>query len=289
MPTFVDLTGVQCGRWKVIRIDGRDRNGAILWRCRCACGTERTVTGCSLRKGASASCGKCWHAARTRKPPVEIVCPQCGKTFKKARAQYDFWQRTGRTLVCSRVCAGAWSHRNRTTIPTDERFWRHVKKTNTCWLWIGADDGNGYGVFNLDGKAVKAPRMSWALTFGPIPDGLFVLHRCDHPPCVNPQHLFLGTHTDNMKDMVSKGRHGSVTKPANRARGTRNGRHTKPESTRRGEQNGFARLTEQIIRALRIDRTNHGLTYEELMRKYNVRSKAHVRQIIRRIIWKHVA
>lgn len=90
---------------------------------------------------------------------------------------------------------------------------------DACIEWWRGRNGEGYGVlyikdslFGNSGyknqwRAIGAHRHIWEECFGPIPDGLFVLHKCDNPGCVNPNHLFLGTHTDNMRDMVSKGRH----------------------------------------------------------------------------------
>lgn len=74
-----------------------------------------------------------------------------------------------------------------------------------CWEWTGARNRDGYGATGILG-ATSAHRASWILHFGPIPAGMNVLHKCDNPPCVNPDHLFLGTHSDNMKDCWQKGR-----------------------------------------------------------------------------------
>jgi hypothetical protein len=90
----------------------------------------------------------------------------------------------------------------------EERFWSKVQKTETCWLWMGARHPHGgYGQFvGPPIKELRAHRYSWVLAYGPIPDGLLVCHRCDNPPCVRPDHLFLGTHLDNALDMMAKGR-----------------------------------------------------------------------------------
>lgn len=88
-----------------------------------------------------------------------------------------------------------------------QRFWSKVNVSGDCWLWQGPRTTNGYGNLrwgNADHMA--AHRYSYALHHGPIADGLFVCHRCDTPTCVRPEHLFLGTHRDNMRDCAAKGR-----------------------------------------------------------------------------------
>jgi hypothetical protein len=89
-----------------------------------------------------------------------------------------------------------------------ERFWNKVVKRGDeeCWEWQGAKTGNGYGGFKINGKMMAAHRIAWELASGAIPDGAFVLHRCDNPICVRPDHLFLGTLSDNAQDREAKGR-----------------------------------------------------------------------------------
>ncbi len=91
--------------------------------------------------------------------------------------------------------------------PWQERFWAMVQKGEGCWEWQGARSLHGYGCFKgPGGKSLRASRVSWELSNGAIPKGLHVLHECDNPPCVRPDHLSVGTHQENMDDMASKGR-----------------------------------------------------------------------------------
>lgn len=129
-------------------------------------------------------------------------------------------------------------------IPLDERFWSKVLKTDTCWIWQAQLNNKGYGVFMYYSKKLRrksrqmyAHRVSWTLTYGAIPDAMRVLHKCDNPPCCNPEHLFLGTQADNMNDMASKGRSG------------------------KGGQN--AKVTPDQVRAIRSDPRKHHIIAAE--------------------------
>ena len=118
---------------------------------------------------------------------------------------------------------------NRHVGPTEERFWSRVRKSEGCWEWTGTKMHFGYGALSVNGHAVRAHRLSWELHFGSIPEGLWVLHHCDNPSCVRPDHLFLGNNAINTADRDRKGRQRTPT----------------------GERHGSARLTLQDVAAIR--------------------------------------
>jgi len=105
--------------------------------------------------------------------------------------------------------AGKWTH-----APVEERFWRYVNKTDGCWLWTGGSvNQKGYGQIGGGGKGAKhilAHRLSYEIHKGPIPDGLLIMHSCDNPSCVNPEHLSVGTQSQNILEAFAKGRKNAV-------------------------------------------------------------------------------
>jgi hypothetical protein len=156
-----------------------------------------------------------------------------------------------------------------------ERFWAKVDTTGECWEWLAQRATNGYGQMRVK-KAGKwsydrAHRVSYALNIAPIPDGLCVLHRCDNRGCVRPEHLWLGTYQDNLRDMAAKGRAGYVVHP---------------ESINKGSRNGWAVLTEENVREIRRRYAVGGITMETIGRDYGVTKHA-VWGAIRKG-WRHV-
>jgi hypothetical protein len=129
------------------------------------------------------------------------ACGWCGAVFKTKAA----YVAGGGGRWCSRRCFNT-ARREAPQPPVSERFWPKVRKTGGCWEWSAATRLCGYGVLNVLGRTVDAHRISWELHYGPIPRGMVVCHRCDNPPCVRPDHLFLGTKRDNTHDMLRKGR-----------------------------------------------------------------------------------
>jgi hypothetical protein len=129
--------------------------------------------------------------------------------------------RKGLGRFCSTACASYWQAERLNSQPPETGFWGKVDRSggpDSCWNWTAALNQNGYGVWGgnrkIGLKSGIAHRAAWVLTYGPIPDGMFICHHCDNPPCCNPAHLFLGTPQDNMDDMDRKGRRVSVSRPA---------------------------------------------------------------------------
>lgn len=145
-------------------------------------------------------------------------------------------------------------------------FWAKVDMSAECWVWTGSRMPKGYGQLRRAGGTYTAHRFSWTLAHGPIPAGLMVLHHCDNPPCVRPDHLFLGTAKDNTTDMRSKGR----------ARG----------GSSKGEAHPMARVTEADVLWIRAEAAN-GMPIAEIARRVGL-TRSPVDAIVRRSSWRHV-
>lgn len=192
---------------------------------------------------------------------IDRVCEACGKRFGTYKSVIE----KGRGRFCSQACSNRTSGALRAR-SIEERFWEKVNKTDGCWLWIGAKTRDGYGQIkryqNLSN--FRAHRLSWEIHNGPIPDGLDVLHNCDNPPCVRPDHLWLGTDADNMRDRDEKGRCRASGFPG---------------------QN--AKLTEANVLDIRARYSFHKITCRMLALEYGV-SAATVWHAVAGDSWKHL-
>ena len=175
-----------------------------------------------------------------------------------------------------------------------ERFWTKVEKTDGCWNWTACCGRDGYGQFHIDGKWLRAHRYSLELKLGrPIAAGMQANHTCkQNHKCVNPHHLYEGTHQENMDDMkldgtVARGdKHGSRLHPERLARGDKNGARLHPERLARGEKNANAKLTEDTVKEIRILR-EFGYTQMELAGMYGV-NQTQICRVVNNKYWSHI-
>lgn len=152
----------------------------------------------------------------------------------------------------------------------EDRFWSKINKTDSCWLWTDAPNSAGYGKIKIPNTRIDkaAHVLSYEINVGEIPEGLFVCHHCDNRICVRPDHLFLGTHQDNMNDMFSKGRDNYGCNPSP------------------GEANGNHKLLESeviVIKRKILDGDNN----KSIARLYKVHHST-ISAIRRGKLWKHI-
>ncbi len=165
-----------------------------------------------------------------------------------------------------------------------DRFWSKAIRLDrdSCWLWQARRNPKGYGMFREMDRWAAAHRVSWELANGPIPTGRLVCHSCDTRSCVNPDHLFVGTNDDNMRDMVNKSRQ------------SKGERHRKSclaalpnRRIARGERIARSVLTEELVVKIRQE-YSQGVRVVDLAHTYRVTPTC-IYRVIRRQCWKHVA
>ncbi len=151
---------------------------------------------------------------------------------------------------------------------TLERFNKFVKKLkNGCWEWQGNLHKDGYGFFTFGSRQELAHRVAFKLFIGKLPTKMMVCHSCDYPACVNPMHLWLGTQSDNMKDMVLKKRNGGFTK-----------------NPLRGEKHSNAKFTKKDIENIR-KKAKKGISNSSLATQFGTNYK-YIWKIINGLVWK---
>jgi len=187
------------------------------------------------------------------------ICIVCGKEISRhSRCGKRDWDKR-------KFCSVSCYHLSVDNIPSD--IWKRIDKRSEdeCWEWKGAVSTNGYGAMSINCKDDSTHRIVYCEIFGTIPEGLFVLHHCDNPSCCNPNHLFLGTPKDNMKDRNQKGR-GNVP---------------------RGEEHYRSKLIkEQVLEIRKLYITNE-YTQTKLGKMFGV-APSNISNIINRKAWRHI-
>lgn len=185
----------------------------------------------------------------------QSICLQCGLSFVSMRSSPH--------KFCTHECHTAWVRSG-----FADRFWgklnknaappTHLPELGPCWEWTLSRGGSGYGHITRLGVQTTPHRVAWQLAYGPIPDGMLVLHKCDNRVCARPPHLFLGSYQDNANDMKQKGRaatgqkNGTNTRPERRATGDRSPIRRHPEIIRYGCDNSNAVFTETEVINIRV-------------------------------------
>lgn len=184
------------------------------------------------------------------------ICAYCGDSFTVEKARLA----DGHGKYCKKECEVAG--RKIRSKPLEERFWKHVEKTADCWFWTAFKDSRGYGRINFEQTPILAHRVSWEIHNGPIPDGMSVLHHCDNPSCIRPDHLFLGNASDKMNECSKKGR------------------------TTRGERSKSSKLTEALVSEIRTKYASGTISQSKLAKEYGV-CQATINEVVRGFLWKH--
>lgn len=148
-----------------------------------------------------------------------------------------------------------------------DRFWSKVQKADGdgCWVWIAAKNRLGYGLFGFERKSMLAHRVAFVLTYGPIPDGVLLRHRCDNPACVRPDHLLPGDNAANTQDAIERGR----------------------RPVFKGMKNGRAKLTDDQVREIRQRYDAGGTTILILAAQFGM-SKSQIYNIVTCAQWNEV-
>jgi len=143
----------------------------------------------------------------------------------------------------------------------------NINSKDDCWEWVGYKRKDGYGEITIDKKTFRSHRLIYIDTYGSIPEGMCICHSCDNPSCCNPNHLFMGTHVDNMKDCRNKCRTGGGSRP--------------------GEECGKHKFTNEEILDIRKKYKTGLYSQRNLAKEYNM-SQTNIKDIINRKIWRHI-
>lgn len=277
----------------------QSRSNSIKRHC-INCQQEFKVFACNTKNGAGVYCSiKCWSIHNSsilscltcnkkfKRPNSEIKkgggkycskkcmdfgkseiknCIRCNKEFKTYKSNI----KRGNGRFCSLSCSGKSTYKNKScfqTLTPQERFFKNISNENhpdNCWIWIGLKNKFGYGRIRMNYSDHTAHRYSYELHKEQIKNYLLVCHTCDRPMCVNPDHLYLGTHQDNAVDRKTRNRN----------------------NPRRGSNHSNAKLNEQIVKEIKNNLFKY-MSVSEIAKKYNVKYET-ILAIKTGKNWKHV-
>jgi hypothetical protein len=262
---------MQYGLWLYLNESKKNKYNQILYKCRCKCGLEKYVLKYNLEHGYSKGCISCVHredkllnkkfgnllVIESLKNKKSLCLCNCGnkKTFLN-----------GNLISGNAKSCGCLQSINRGNYDEEAklRFMENIKiSLSGCWEWTKSKHRQGYGNFMYKMKHCLAHRVAWLLFKGVLKEKDVICHKCDNTSCVNPDHLFLGTQKDNMKDMFLK--------------------HRKDH---KGIKHPKHRLTEQEFLEIR-KLINEGLTQEVIAQKFKI-TNSQVGSIKHRRTWKHI-
>jgi hypothetical protein len=168
-----------------------------------------------------------------------------------------------------------------------EFLFKNIEIINDCWLWTGTSIGNnGYGIASHEGRRWVASRLSYRIFKGEIPEGLLVCHTCDNRKCINPDHLWIGTHKDNAKDAMKKGRLTKVWGRKKTQEEIDKIQRNRKKPDQKGEKHGQSKLTNEKVLEIR-EKLKSKITYRELAEEFEV-DICTISDIKFRRTWKHI-
>lgn len=198
-----------------------------------------------------------------------IICDFCQEAFLRRNCEQKIHEkRQCRWSFCSKTCLNRFNSRNLAR-NNENTFWNRVDKTpglgpnGDCWEWTGTLQGNGYGCFSYYGKPIAAHRFVYLLVHKELPYKKLICHSCDNPACVNPKHLWAGTHADNNNDKARKGRN------------------------IKGSEVVKSKLTDGKVRFIRNLAKTGTYNQKQIAKLFGI-SSGNVNGIVRRRFWKHV-
>lgn len=282
----MDMIGSKSGMLTIISHSHKTIK-ANYWNCSCDCGGLKKISTGEFNRGRTPvlSCG-CYRPNRI----VDLVGLRSGRlvvlNFHGQKKLKTYWickcdcgnekiiagesLTRKKTLSCGCLVKVKALQRRKTI---KERFIKRIQIIeNNCWIWTGPKDKDGYGLCGVSYPDQRAHRTSFKIFKGEILSGMFICHTCDNSSCCNPDHLYMGTHSDNTRDAIER---------------NRMDRGPCPSKALKGEKNPKAKLNERKVKNIRRLHSTWKMTHALIARKYNV-SESSITKLLKRKSWNHI-